>query len=183
MNEAVEAGDLASMISLHKEGHEWDEDTFCFAAGHGHLHICKYLHEHGCKWNTHTIANAALYGHFDCLQYLHTHGCPWDDNATEWAAEGGHLDCLEYLLTCGCPYHFAGILVHFPNYIDQIDLEQTWIRNFLFKYMHTSWMSENLIRKCQEHLKLIEKVKQIVCFELTNILSIGVIQFCLQSYF
>jgi len=108
IDEAAKAGDLALLISLHEQGHEWTKDTSAFAAADGHFLCLQFLHKNGCSWDHWVTANAARAGHLDCLQYLHENGCEWDRWSTSWAAEYGQLECLRYLHEHGCQWdHWA----------------------------------------------------------------------------
>jgi len=131
INEAAKVGDLALLMKLRQEGHEWTSNTMCYAAVGGHLECLRYIHEHGgqmtsyvianaaafdleclkylhengCEWDRWTATNAAHFGHLECLKYLYEHGCPWDARATRCAAQYGHLNCLRYLHEHGCEWN------------------------------------------------------------------------------
>ena len=100
-------------IATDVESIKWDSENEkwnyvnSFAAGGGHLDICKYSILLGATDFNYSLINAARAGHLDICKYLISQDTSGTFNATnfnwalDYAAYGGHLELCKYFVSIG----------------------------------------------------------------------------------
>jgi hypothetical protein len=115
----------------------------------------------------------------ECHRKKIENGCSWNQDITLYAAMNGYLNCLKYAHKNGFSLH-KDTLSHLERYVDKIEFDDKWWREFLFNQDLSSYPKlQRIVKEKKEEIQRLKKESEI----LKEYIPKDVIQYVIYPYF